>query len=72
MDTNSQLEPQAAMVSDQPDYLPCIWPIWRVHPKKLTGECGWNYMKERYPVPKHILSTTFPLFFGLNKYLHGN
>jgi len=23
----------------------CVWPIWRMHPKQLTGECGWNYMK---------------------------
>jgi len=20
-----------------------VRPIWRVHPKRLTGECGWNY-----------------------------
>jgi len=23
--------------------LVCVWPIWRVHPKTLTGQCGWNY-----------------------------
>jgi len=22
----------------------CVLPIWRVYPKKLKGECGWNYM----------------------------
>jgi len=58
------------MVSDQPDKLPCIWPIWRLHSKKLTGECGWNYLKERYTVPKHKISTTFPkfVFFKTNIY----
>jgi len=38
---------------------PCGWQILRAHPKKLMGECGWNYMKELYPVAKHIVSSTF-------------
>jgi len=37
----------------------CVWPIWHVHPKKLTGECGWNYMKERYPVATQLISYCF-------------
>jgi len=24
---------------------PYVWPILRVHPKKLTGEGGWNNME---------------------------
>jgi len=30
--------------------IPCVWLIWLVHPKILTGECSWtwNYMKKLY------------------------
>jgi len=38
-----------------------VWPIWRVQPKILTGECGWNYTKEWYPVFKHTLN--YPVNF---------
>jgi len=43
--------------SNQPQLILCVWPIWRVDPKKITKKCGWNYMKERYPVAKHNLYT---------------
>jgi len=53
---------QAYTSSNQSQLILFVWPIWRVHPKKLTGECGWNYIKE-YPLTKHILSTKFTRYF---------
>jgi len=32
-------------IEKEPSSIAFVWPIWRVYPKKLTGECGWNYMK---------------------------
>jgi len=30
--------------SEQSWLIPSVWPIWRVHPKKLTVEYVWYYM----------------------------
>jgi len=29
----------------EPSSIAFVLPIWRVYPKKLTGECDWNYIK---------------------------
>jgi len=46
--------------SGQSELIQCVWPNWRVHPNKLTGECGWKYKVNKIQLPNYIDSTTFP------------
>jgi len=35
------MQQQADTSSNQAQLILCVWPIWRVHPNKLTGERDW-------------------------------